>query len=132
MVSESGVILYISAVEVFSLVIALVLVVLAFRSYRKSGIQSFLFAAVGFGMLGVASLIEGLLYQFAGFPLDEAQAFRSTLTALGLVILVYSIYRTQTPGVAGESAGRGNPESAAFLAVSLAADSRSLDTQRPV
>ncbi len=120
MVNESGIIIYISSVEVLSLVIALVLVVFAFRTYRRSGVQSFLLAAFGFGMLGVASLVEGVLYQFAGFPLDEAQAFRSTLTALGLVILVYSVYRTRTPGISGESARRDDSKSAPGLAVALA------------
>jgi hypothetical protein len=53
-----------------------------------------LFGASGFGMLGVASLVEGAIYEVLGVPLEEAHAFRSTLTALGLVILLYSIHRT--------------------------------------
>lgn len=88
-----GLLGYISAVEVLALCFALVLVILAYQGYRKSQSKSFLSAAIGFGILGVASLTEGLLYDVLGFSLLEAQAFRSTLTAIGLVVLVYSIYK---------------------------------------
>ena len=88
------VIWYIRIVEILSLVIALVLVTLAFGGYRKSRSNAMLSAALGFAMLGVTSLVEGLLYEGLGWPLEDAHAFRSTLTALGLVILLYSIHKT--------------------------------------
>ena len=92
---EFQIIWYISIVEILSLFIALVLVLLAFGGYRKTGSRTMLSAAVGFAMLGVASLVEGLLYDVLGVPLENAHAFRSTLTALGLVVLLYSIYKTR-------------------------------------
>jgi len=92
---ESGVFLYISAVEALALIIAFFLVILAYRGYKKSSSKSLLAAAVGFGIVGVASLTEGLLYDVLGFSLLEAQAFRSTLTAIGLIVLLYSVYRTR-------------------------------------
>ena len=92
---DSGLFLYISAVEVLALIVALFLVILAYRGYKKSNSKSLLAAAVGFGIIGVASLTEGLLYDVLGLSLIEAQAFRSTLTAVGLVVLLYSIYKTR-------------------------------------
>jgi hypothetical protein len=92
---EFQIIWYITIVEILSLIIALVLVVLAYGGYRKSGSRTMLSAAVGFAMLGVASLVEGLLYDIVGLSLEDAHAFRSTLTALGLVILLYSIHKTR-------------------------------------
>jgi uncharacterized membrane protein len=86
---------YITIVEILSLFIALVLVVLAYGGYRKTRSRAMLSAAVGFAMLGMASLVEGLLYDVLDVPLEDAHAFRSTLTALGLVILLYSIYKTR-------------------------------------
>ena len=121
---------YISAVEVFSLGIALILVLLAFRGYRKSGSRSLLLAAIGFGILGVASLVEGVLYQFSRFTLDEAHAFRSTLTAVGLIVLVYSIYRTRGPEPVTGSAQTDHTEPAAGVAVPLAGQTDRLDVQR--
>jgi hypothetical protein len=91
----TAVIWYISIIEILSLLIALVLVALAYGGYRKSGSRTMLSAALGFGMLGVASLTEGLLYTVVGLSLDEAHAFRSTLTAVGLIILLYSIHKTK-------------------------------------
>jgi uncharacterized membrane protein len=91
---ELQVIPYIRVVEILSLFIALILVSLALRGYRKTGSRAMLFGAAGFAMLGVASLVEGAIYEVLSVPLEEAHAFRSTLTALGLVILLYSIHRT--------------------------------------
>ena len=88
------VIWYIRVVEVLSLVIALILVALAFGGYRKSRSKAMLSAAFGFSMLGIASLVEGILYEGLGLPLESAHAFRSTLTALGLIILLYSTQKT--------------------------------------
>ena len=127
----SGLILYISVIEVISLAIALVLVVLALHGYRRSRSRSFLLAAIGFGMLGAASLVEGILYQFAGFTLDEAHAFRSTLTAVGLVVLVYSIYRLRVPEPAAESPEL-HAEPAASVAVPPTGEPSRPDVQRPV
>lgn len=88
------VIWYIRIVEILSLFIALILVALAFGGYRKTGSKAMLSAAAGIAMLGAASLVEGIMYDVLGLPLEEAHAFRSTLTALGFVILLYSIYKT--------------------------------------
>ncbi len=90
---EFQVIWYIRTVEILSLFLALVLVSLAFGGYRKTGSRAMLSAAAGIAMLGAASLVEGVMYDVLGFPLEDAHAFRSTLTALGFVILLYSIYK---------------------------------------
>jgi uncharacterized membrane protein len=92
---EFQVIWYIRIVEVLSLFIALILVALAYRGYRKSGSRAMLSAGAGIAMLGAASLVEGAVYEIFGLPLEEAHAFRSTLTALGFVILLYSVYNTK-------------------------------------
>ena len=132
MALESGLILYISSVEIVSFVVALVLVVLAYRGYGKSGSKTFLLAATGFGLLGAASLVEGLLYQFLGFTLDEAHAVRSTLTAIGLVVLIFSIYGTRGRDSPVESGKRGDSEPAGRVTVSHAAETGRLDVKGPV
>jgi hypothetical protein len=85
---------YIRIVEILSLFIALILVALALGGYRKSGSKTMLSAAAGIAMLGAASLVEGVMYDVLGLPLEEAHAFRSTLTAVGFVIFLYAIYKT--------------------------------------
>ena len=93
--SDLELIWYIRGVEVLTLVIASVLVIFAYRGYKKGAGRGFLLAATGFALLGAASLVEGLLFDVFRVPLDEAHAVRSTLTAIGLVVLLYSIYRTR-------------------------------------
>jgi hypothetical protein len=92
---EFQVIWYIRIVEILSLFIALILVALAFAGYRKTGSRAMLSAGAGIAMLGAASLVEGAMYEILGLPLEVAHAFRSTLTVLGFVILLYSIYKTK-------------------------------------
>ena len=91
---EFEIIWYIRIVEILSLFIALILVAFALGGYRKSGSKAMLSAAAGIAMLGAASLVEGVMYDVLGLPLEEAHAFRSTLTAVGFVILLYSVYKT--------------------------------------
>lgn len=86
---------YIRGVEIVSLAVALVLVTLAYRGYKRSHSKALLLAAIGFAILGAASLAEGLLFEVAGLSLNEAHAFRSTITALGLIVLLYSINKTR-------------------------------------
>jgi hypothetical protein len=92
---EFQIIWYIRIVEILSLFIALFLVALAYRGYRKTGSRAMLSAGAGIAMLGAASLVEGSMYEIFGLPLEVAHAFRSTLTAFGFVILLYSIYNTK-------------------------------------
>ncbi len=86
---------YIRIIESLSLVVAFFLVALAFAGYRKSASRAMLTGALGFGMLGIASLVEGVMYEGLGLPLEVAHAFRSTLTAIGLLVLLVSIYKTR-------------------------------------
>lgn len=85
---------YIRFLGVLSLVTAIVLVALAYRGYRKTRGRSLLYAALGFLMIGTGALIEGILFEFISFPFENAHAVGATFTASGLLMLLYSIYRT--------------------------------------
>lgn len=94
MTTTIEIIWYLRAVETLSLVIGFVLAALAYRGYRKHGSRALLSGAIGFGMLGIASLMEGMLFEVVGLPLVDAHAFRSTLTTLGLLVLLYAVQKT--------------------------------------
>jgi hypothetical protein len=85
---------YIRFLGVLSLVTAAVLVALAFRGYRKTRSRALLSGALGFLMIGTGALIEGILFEFVSFPFENAHAVGATFTATGLLMLLYSIYRT--------------------------------------
>jgi len=85
---------YLRFVETLSLAIALILAASAYRGYRKHGSRATLSATAGFAALGVVSLTEGILFDMLGMRLEVAHAVRSTLTAFGLIILLYSIRAT--------------------------------------
>jgi len=90
----SDLIWYIRFLGVLCLSTAGILVGLAFRGYRKTRSMALLYGAVGFLMIGAGALIEGILFEFLNFPFEYAHAVGATFTAIGLLTLLYSIYRT--------------------------------------
>lgn len=86
---------YVRFIEVLTLVFASALIILAYKSYKKNKSQSMLLASFGFSFLGIASLVEGIMFDVLKFPLPESHAVRSTITALGFLILLYSIHKTK-------------------------------------
>lgn len=93
MIMAFEIIWYVRFVEILSLVIAFVLVVLAYGGYRKSGSRAMLAAALGFAMIGVARLTEGILFELLGFPLVDSHAYSGTIMALGFIVLLYSVQK---------------------------------------
>lgn len=85
---------FLRLVEISTLVVASILVALAYSAFRKTGSKAMLAGALGFAIIGIASLIEGVLLETAS-SWEEAHVFRSTLTALGLLVLLYSIHKTR-------------------------------------
>lgn len=77
-----------------SLATALVLVFLAYRGYLKTQSRALLSGALGFGMIGIGALLEGILFEFIGVPFESADIIGATFNAVGLLILLYSIHRT--------------------------------------
>lgn len=68
---------------------------LARRAFRRSRIDALRTVAVGFACLGVGAATGGYLYLSAG-SVYTGVVVQSTATAVGVLIVVYSLYQTST------------------------------------
>lgn len=55
---------------------------------------AYLLLAAGFGLLTLGSVVEGVLFEFAGWALSDAHVAEAAITAAGFVLIVASIFRS--------------------------------------
>lgn len=60
----------------------------------KGKSQSMLFLAIGFLLITVGTIIEGILFEFFGYSLLTVNIVGSIVTLGGMISVVYSIYGT--------------------------------------
>ncbi len=64
---------------------------LSYVAFRKHRSTLMLYIAVGFLLLTLALLIEGILFELLGTSLDVAHLVESTVTLVGLMLLAYHL-----------------------------------------
>jgi len=69
-----------------------VLVYVSMRAYLRNKSKSMLAMSLGFMVILVGSLIEELIVEMLGYQLILAHTLENSVVAVGLLILVYSIY----------------------------------------
>lgn len=94
------------AANTVTLVFGSAIVLLAYRAYARTGSRALRALTVGLGLVTLGTLLGGSLHQLTGASLLESIAVQSTFTALGFVVLAYSLYveHPQTQHVVGSSA----------------------------
>ena len=68
------------------------LVYVSARAYRRERSRSMLAMSLGFAVIVVGSVIEEVFLEVLQYQLVEAHTLENLVVAMGLVILVYSIY----------------------------------------
>ncbi|WP_336360303.1 DUF7521 family protein [Haladaptatus sp. ZSTT2] len=84
------------------LVVAKLLVVLigvlialqGYRAYLRETNARMLFVAVGFLLLSVGSVLEGIFYDVLHFSVFLAGMIQTLFVALGMALILYSLYMT--------------------------------------
>ncbi len=79
-------------VKVATVFLGGLVVLLLFRGYRREGSRAMFFLAIGFGLITLGSVIEGLLFEFFSYSLLNVNIVGAILVLLGLISVVYSIY----------------------------------------
>ncbi len=64
----------------------------AYRGYRVYGSRPMLFVAIGFVFISVGAIVEGLLFEILDFSIFLAGTVQTTIVAIGMVIILYSLY----------------------------------------
>lgn len=64
----------------------------AYMGYRRTGSRPLRYVAVGFLFISVGLVIEGLLYEFDLLSIYQASALQTTVAAIGMLFILYSLY----------------------------------------
>lgn len=65
---------------------------IAYRAYRRTGAASLRVLSIGFGIITLGALLAGFANQILGVSLEQGILINSLLVALGLAIIMYSLY----------------------------------------
>lgn len=95
MVDMSGLFWVTSITKIIALGLGAFIVYLAYMGYRRNASKPLLYAALGFGLITVGTLAEGVLFVVAGADLLAAIATGTLVTVFGFIAIIYSIYATK-------------------------------------
>lgn len=65
---------------------------IAFKAYRRTGAPALRVLAIGFGTITLGALTAGVAHQLLGVSLKHGIIINSLLVAVGLGIIMYSLY----------------------------------------
>ncbi len=82
-----------SIVRSLVVVLGLLITFMAFRAYKRSGHGSLFLAGIGFLLIASAALLAGILFEISGYSLVDVVIFESTMIAMGLLAILFSIRR---------------------------------------
>lgn len=68
---------------------------LAFKAYRRTGMDGLKFLSLGFGIVTLGALIAGVVDQVLAVNGHLAVSIESALTMIGFLIITYSLYATR-------------------------------------
>jgi hypothetical protein len=71
------------------------LVYVSMRAYRRTKSRSMLALSLGFAVIIIEPLVEEILLDIFQFSMDEAHILRNWIVAVGLLVILYSIYRVR-------------------------------------
>jgi hypothetical protein len=80
------------AAKVVTVLLGLAIAVTAYRGYHRHGSWPMLYLAVGFAIISVGSVVEGVLFDVAGLPLEDAGAIQTVIVAAGMLVVLYSLH----------------------------------------
>lgn len=68
---------------------------IAYKAYRRTGTASLRVLALGFGIITLGALLAGIAHQLFGVSFEAGILINSLLVALGLAVIMYSLYLEQ-------------------------------------
>jgi hypothetical protein len=84
-------VLFTTAAKVAALVLGTFIVYLAYKGFRRNRSRPLLYVALGFALITAGTIAEGIIYIMSS-ELLTAIATGTTITVLGFLAIIYSIY----------------------------------------
>jgi hypothetical protein len=69
----------------------------AYLGYRVHNSEPMLYVAIGFLLISFGAVIEGILFDILGFSIFLAGAVATTIVAVGMIVILYSLYAEMPP-----------------------------------
>lgn len=86
-------------VKTITMLLGFLIAYQAYRGYRRHDSETMGFVALGFGFISVGAVIEGILFDVAGFSFHDAGTVSTAIVALGMLSVLYALYGRATPAM---------------------------------
>lgn len=73
------------------LFLGLSIVLLSYAAYTRMKSRMMLYISIGFGLVTLGTLTEGLLFEFLGYSLEQVHIVELSITLAGLLTLLYAL-----------------------------------------
>ncbi len=83
--------LFLGALKGVIVLLGSMIALLSYLAYRSQKASLMLYIAIGFGLLTLGSVIEGILFEILGAPLDHAHVVESATVLVGFLVLTYRL-----------------------------------------
>ena len=101
MVEFTGLFWITTVAKLVALILGSFIVYLAYKGYRRNAAKPLLYTSIGFALITLGTIAEGIVYIIlgAGDPsyLLPALATGTTITVLGFLVIILSIYSVKSP-----------------------------------
>ncbi|MFC7199744.1 DUF7521 family protein [Halospeciosus flavus] len=84
--------LWFVAVKLLTIALGFLIAYQAYRGYQRNNAQTLLYVAIGFVLISIGGVLEGLLVEVSGFSLVEAGFVASLLVTAGMLSILYALY----------------------------------------
>ncbi|HKJ58894.1 MAG TPA: hypothetical protein VKA37_06675 [Halobacteriales archaeon] len=81
------------AIRLIVLVLGVLITYYSFEAYRRTRTHYLRNASVGFGIITLGVIIEGILYEFGGLDLALVHVVESVAIGVGFIVLLISLRR---------------------------------------
>lgn len=96
--------------KAITMVIGLLIAGTAYRGYRRSGDESMLYLAVGFAIISVGAVVEGIFFDVLHLSIFWAGTVQTSIVAVGMLVILYSLYGRFNVHSPGELRRRGDSD----------------------
>ncbi|MCT9095132.1 DUF7521 family protein [Haloarchaeobius sp. HME9146] len=78
--------------KLITLVLGLLIAYQAFRGYQTHRSAPMLYVAIGFAIISIGAVIEGVLFDVVGWSIFLAGLVQTLVVAIGMLFVLYSLY----------------------------------------
>lgn len=87
--------------KLITMALGIIIAAQAYRGYRRSNSKPMLYVAVGFVLISIGAVIEGILFDVFHFSIFDAGTVQTGIVALGMLSVLYALYGAESMGPSG-------------------------------